>query len=58
MCRGGALLVSKKDGQITERLGTILRELRGEKGLTREELAERSETGFRYVAAILKCLFF
>jgi ribosome-binding protein aMBF1 (putative translation factor) len=57
MCRGSALLVSKKDGQITERLGTILRELRGEKGLTREELAERSETGLRYVAAILKCLF-
>ena len=52
MCRGSALLVSKKDGQITERLGTILRELRGEKGLTREELAERSETGLRYVAAI------
>ncbi len=57
MCRGSVLLVSKKDGQITERLGTILRELRGEKGLTREELAERSETGLRYVAAILKCLF-
>ena len=36
----------------TERLGTILRELRGEKGLTREELAERSETGLRHVAAI------
>ena len=44
--------MSKKDGQITERLGTILRELRGEKGLTREELAERSETGLRHVAAI------
>lgn len=44
--------MSKKDGQITERLGTILRELREEKGLTREELAERSETGLRHVAAI------
>lgn len=52
MCRGGELLVSKKDGQITERLGAILRELREEKGLTREELAERSETGLRHVAAI------
>ena len=44
--------MSKKDGQITERLGAILRELREEKGLTREELAERSETGLRHVAAI------
>ncbi|MBM6919317.1 helix-turn-helix domain-containing protein [Intestinimonas butyriciproducens] len=44
--------MSKKDGQITERLGSILRELREEKGLTREELAERSETGLRHVAAI------
>lgn len=44
--------MSKKDGQLTERLGTILRELREEKGLTREELAERSGTGLRHVAAI------
>lgn len=44
--------MSKKDGQLTERLGAILRELREEKGLTREELAERSETGLRHVAAI------
>lgn len=44
--------MSKKDGQITARLGSILRELREEKNLTREELAERSETGLRHVAAI------
>lgn len=44
--------MSKRHGQITDRLGAILRELREEKGLTREELSERSDTGLRHVAAI------
>lgn len=44
--------MSERHGQITDRLGAILRELREEKGLTREELSERSDTGLRHVAAI------
>lgn len=44
--------MSEKHDQITDRLGSILRELREEKGLTREWVAEHSDTGLRHLAAI------
>ena len=50
--KGGELLLSKKYGQITDRLGSILRELREENHLTREQVADRTDIGLRHVAAI------
>lgn len=44
--------MSDKHGQITNQLGAILRTLREEKGLTREWVAEHSDTGLRHLAAI------
>lgn len=44
--------MSKKSGQSTEQLGSILRGLREEKGLTRDWVAEHSNTGSRHLAAI------
>ena len=44
--------MSKKYGQITDRLGNILRELREENHLTREQVADRTDIGLRHVAAI------
>lgn len=44
--------MSDKHGQITNHLGAILRTLREEKGLTREWVAEHSDTGLRHLAAI------
>ena len=44
--------MSKKYGQITDRLGSILRELREENHLTREQVADRTYIGLRHVAAI------
>lgn len=44
--------MSEKHGQITNNLGGILRSLREEKGLTREWVAEHSDTGLRHLAAI------
>lgn len=44
--------MSEKHGQITNRLGAILRNLREEKGLTREWVAEHAEIGLRHLAAI------
>ena len=44
--------MSKKYGQITDRLGSILRELREENHLTREQVADRTDIGLRHVAAI------
>lgn len=45
-------MVSDKHGQITDRLGGLLRTLREEKNLTREWVAEHSDTGLRHLAAI------
>lgn len=45
-------MVYKKHGQISWDLGSCLRMLREEKGLTREWVAEHSETGLRHLAAI------
>ena len=44
--------MSEKHDQITNQLGAILRELREEKGLTREWVAEHSDTSLRHLAAI------
>lgn len=44
--------MSKKYGQITDRLGSILRELREENHLKREQVADRTDIGLRHVAAI------
>lgn len=44
--------MSEKHGQLTSYLGTALRKLREEKGLTREWVAEHSDTGLRHLAAI------
>jgi transcriptional regulator with XRE-family HTH domain len=44
--------VSDRHDQITPVLGGILRVLREEKGLTREWVAEHSDTGLRHLAAI------
>lgn len=44
--------MAEKHGQITDRLGGILRMLREEKDLTREWVAEHSDTGLRHLAAI------
>ena len=44
--------MSEKYGQLTSYLGGILRKLREEKGLTREWVAEHSDTGLRHLAAI------
>ena len=44
--------MSDKHGQITNHLGAILRTLREGKGLTREWVAEHSDTGLRHLAAI------
>ena len=44
--------MSDKHGQFTNHLGAILRTLRKGKGLTREWVAEHSDTGLRHLAAI------
>lgn len=44
--------MSEKHGQLTNSLGSILRTLREEKGLTREWVSEHSDTGLRHLAAI------
>ena len=44
--------MSEKHDQLTSYLGGILRKMRDEKGLTREWVAEHSETGLRHLAAI------
>lgn len=44
--------MSNKHDQIKNELGAILRSLREEKGLTREWVAEHSDTGLRHLAAI------
>ena len=44
--------MSKNNGQFSEQLGSILRVLREEKGLTRDWVAEHSNTGSRHLAAI------
>lgn len=48
----GELLVSKKKNQKTDELGQIIRDLREENGLTREQLSERAALGSRHMAAI------
>lgn len=48
----GELLVSKKKNQQSEELGRILRHLREENGLTRDQLSERVSVGCRHLAAI------
>ena len=50
--KGGEPIVSENYGQLTDQLGSILRLLREEKGLTREWVAEHSSTGLRHLAAI------
>lgn len=52
---GGELLVSKKDAQITDAPGAILKALREEQGYTREQIAERVGIGVRHLAAIENC---
>lgn len=44
--------MSNKHDQITPILGSLLRALREEKGLTREWVSEHSDTGLRHLAAI------
>lgn len=45
-------MVDKKNELITDRLGSIMRELRTEKNMTREWVAEHSDIGLRHLAAI------
>lgn len=48
----GELSVSKKKNQKVESLGQIIRNLREENGLTRDQLSERAALGSRHMAAI------
>lgn len=45
----------KKDAQITNEPGAILKQQREEKGYTREQIAERVGIGVRHLAAIENC---
>ena len=47
--------MSKKDAQITDAQGAILKAQREEQGYTREQIAERVGIGVRHLAAIENC---
>lgn len=48
----GELSVSKRKNQKADELGQIIRGLREENGMTREQLSERASLGIRHMAAI------